>query len=305
MNFYGKYVFDALSRCIPSFFLLSFVRLILNRTHHNSRSRKLHFRQEPANQVVAFSLFNRHVPTMALLWSDIIDSGSKPAVAPFGHAMRASHFPCFDNVYIPLNHGSFGAFPSSVRDRQRELQDQTESRVDYMVRYAFPPLLDQARVAIAPLLGVATDEVVFVPNVTTAVNTVLRSLRYGKGDVILCFSTGYQTCEKTIDYLCESTLAESICVEIQYPIEDEELVRKFREMVDKVSGDGAGRKVKIALFDTVVAFPGVKMPWETLVKACREVGVLSLIDGAHGIGHIDLTSMGEVGPDFFTSNCYK
>jgi selenocysteine lyase/cysteine desulfurase len=32
---------------------------------------------------------------------------------------------------------------------------------------------------------------------------------------------------------------------------------------------------------------------------------LSLIDGAHGLGHIDLSHLGEVGPDFFTSNCYK
>jgi selenocysteine lyase/cysteine desulfurase len=28
----------------------------------------------------------------------------------------------------------------------------------------------------------------------------------------------------------------------------------------------------------------VRMPWEKLVEACREMGVLSLVDGAHGIG---------------------
>ena len=104
--------------------------------------------------------------------------------------------------------------------------------------------------------------------------------------------------------MCESTPAEQVVIEIEYPIEDDEIVERFRDMVEMVNRDGSQR-VKIALFDTVVAFPGVRMPWEALVKACRELGVLSLIDGAHGIGHIDLTDLGEVGPDFFTSNCYK
>ncbi len=47
------------------------------------------------------------------------------------------------------------------------------------------------------------------------------------------------------------------------------------------------------------------MPWEDLVKACHENSVLSLIDGAHGVGHIDLTHLAKVNPDFFMSNCYK
>jgi selenocysteine lyase/cysteine desulfurase len=47
------------------------------------------------------------------------------------------------------------------------------------------------------------------------------------------------------------------------------------------------------------------MPWETLVQACKEMNILSLIDGAHGIGHIDLSHLGEVDPDFFVSNCHK
>ena len=59
------------------------------------------------------------------------------------------------------------------------------------------------------------------------------------------------------------------------------------------------------LIDTVLTFPGARMPWEALVQACKDMGILSLIDGAHGIGHIDLSHLGEVGPDFFVSNCHK
>lgn len=59
------------------------------------------------------------------------------------------------------------------------------------------------------------------------------------------------------------------------------------------------------MFDTVLTFPGVRFPWEALVEACKKLQILSLIDGGNGIGHIDLRHLGRVGPDFFTSNCYK
>lgn len=223
-------------------------------------------------------------------------------VVPFGLPMRNDHF-IYDKAYTPLNHGSYGAFPAAVRDYRIQLQDRIEARPDPVIRNTLPPLLEQARAAVAPLLGVPTNEVVFVPNATTAVNTVLRNLAFTEGDVIVHFSTAYGACEKTIDYVCETTPLQSTSVTLEYPMEDAEVVEKFIERVRNVHQ--VGRRVKIAMFDTVLTFPGVRMPWEALVKACKTWGILSLIDGAHGVGHIDLSHIGEVGPDFFTSNCYK
>jgi len=70
-------------------------------------------------------------------------------------------------------------------------------------------------------------------------------------------------------------------------------VRLLRECIESVQNEG--KKVKLAMFDTVLTFPGARMPWEELVGVCKEAGVLSLIDGAHGVGHIDLQHLGEVG----------
>jgi selenocysteine lyase/cysteine desulfurase len=35
--------------------------------------------------------------------------------------------------------------------------------------------------------------------------------------------------------------------------------------------------------------------------SCKEFGILSFIDGAHGVGHIDLSHLGTLQPDFMTS----
>ena len=58
--------------------------------------------------------------------------------------MRQKHF-AFDPRYTPLNHGSYGAFPTRVRDHQRALQDRIEACSDpckydlctiYLARFA-------------------------------------------------------------------------------------------------------------------------------------------------------------------------
>ena len=106
---------------------------------------------------------------------------------------------------VPLNHGSYGAFPKVVRAKQRELQDQTEARSDPFIRFTIPKLLRESRNAMAPLLGASMQEVVFMPNATTGINTVLRNLKYEDSDIILYLSTAYGACEKTILHVCETT----------------------------------------------------------------------------------------------------
>ncbi|CZR62819.1 related to isopenicillin N epimerase [Phialocephala subalpina] len=221
---------------------------------------------------------------------------------PFGHRMRDAHF-SFSPSYTPLNHGSFGTHPKSVQARQNELQSLAAQRPDTHIVFDLPNLIDESRTAIAPLLGVDVDEVVFVPNATTGVNTVLRNLKWETGDVVVHFSTIYSACEKTISSVDELTPVESENVRLEYPIEDGEIVRRFRERVEKVRGEG--KRIRLAMFDTVLTFPGARMPWERLVEACKELDVLSLIDGAHGVGHIDLSELGKLSPDFFVSNCHK
>lgn len=216
--------------------------------------------------------------------------------------MRDTHF-AFANEYTPLNHGSFGASPILVQERQRELQKLEAERPDTFIVFDLPVLIDESREAVAPLLGAPVDEIVFVPNATTGINTVLRNLKFEEGDVIVHFSTIYDACEKTIFSVSELEPLSARSVLLEYPIEDEEVVRRFEETVLDVWSER--KNVKVAMFDTVLTFPGARMPWEKLVAACKELGVLSLIDGAHGIGHIDLKHLGKVSPDFFVSNCHK
>lgn len=223
-------------------------------------------------------------------------------ISKFGSEVRQDHF-CFAQGYRPLNHGSFGAFPRAIADHQRQLQLETEARPDTFIRYTYPKLLQAARSAIAPLLGADVDEVVFIPNATTGINTVLRNIDFQEGDVVIHFNTIYGACLKTLQSIAEGIGITLCSVNLTYPVEDSDILDNFENMVRSVKA--TGYPVKMAMFDTVLTFPGVRFPWEALVRSCRKFGILSFIDGAHGIGHIDLTHLGILKPDFMISNCYK
>ncbi|KAI9681620.1 MAG: hypothetical protein M1829_000817 [Trizodia sp. TS-e1964] len=221
-------------------------------------------------------------------------------LTPLGHAMRA-HF-LFSPSFTNLNHGSFGAFPRAVRTAMRRYQDANESQPDLFMRYTYLQLLDASRAALAALVNVPTGELVLTSNATMAVNIVLRNLVYAPNDAILYLPTAYPACEKTILYLAET--APVTAVKLAFPLlgSPSALVSAFTAAIKDTKARGL--RPVVALIETIIASPGLRLPYEALVRACRAEGVLSLVDGAHGVGQIPL-DLRALDADFFLSNCHK
>lgn len=214
----------------------------------------------------------------------------------------------FDPKYRNMNHGAFGTIPRVVQAARRHYQDQAELRPDVWIRYEWMNLLEGSRVALAPLLGVDKDTVTFVPNASVGINTVLRNLAWNDDakDEILYFDTIYAACGNTIEHLAEISRGHVAgrCLPLEYPLSDDEVVALFKKGIDECRA--AGKRPRAAVFDVISSIPALRVPFEALVKVCHEEGILSVVDGAHGVGLVDLRHLGtEVKPDFFISNCHK
>ncbi|KAJ1326952.1 hercynylcysteine S-oxide lyase [Microdochium nivale] len=239
---------------------------------------------------------------------DRSSTGPAPAAptVQYGRALL-DQFP-FDPAYRNMNHGSFGSIPKAIQSKLRGYQDQVEARPDKFIRYRGPELLAVSRATVAKIIRAPEDAIVFAANATTAVNIVLRNLTWnpdGK-DEILYFSTVYGACGKTIDYIVDSHppgTVSSRCIMTTYPAEDDDILAALYAAV-KTATETDGKRPRVCLFDSVVSLPGLRFPWERLTAACRDLGILSLVDGAQGIGMIDI-DVGAADPDFFLSNCHK
>lgn len=84
-----------------------------------------------------------------------------------------------------LNHGSYGACPTDVLAVQSAWRARLEAEPVQFLTYDLPGLLADARAAVGTFLRADPDGLAFVPNATTGVNTVLRSLDLEPGDELL------------------------------------------------------------------------------------------------------------------------
>ena len=196
-----------------------------------------------------------------------------------------------------LNHGSFGACPKQVLAVQQRLRSQLEQEPLRFFGREWEPLLDDARSKLAAFVGADVQDLVFVPNATTGVNSVLRSLTFSPEDEILTTNHEYNACRNALDFVASRTGARVVVAKIPFPIDSPQQV--MAAVIERVSP-----KTRLALLDHVTSQTGLIFPIQELVKQLQQRGVDTLVDGAHAPGMIPL-NLEEIGATYYTGNCHK
>ncbi len=202
-----------------------------------------------------------------------------------------------DPQVVFLNHGSFGACPRRVLEFQNELRARLERQpLQFMVR-ELEPLLDSAREALARFVGADAEDLVFVPNATSGVNTVLRSLEFQRGDELLVTDQEYNACRNALDFAAERAGARVVVAKLPFPVRDaDELVAPILERVTS--------RTRLALVDHVTSQTGLVMPLRRVVNELASRGIDTLVDGAHAPGMVPL-NLKDLGVAYYSGNCHK
>lgn len=191
-----------------------------------------------------------------------------------------------------LNHGSFGACPRAVFEEYQRLQLELErGPTDFLTRRlaewfwdggSKPGLLADSQKALASFVGARADDIAFVPNATSGLNAVIRSLRLDPEDEVLTTAHEYGAVVRTWEFVGANLV---VC-------EPDELVERM------------GPQTRAVCLSHITSPTALVLPVEDVCGAAREAGVLSIVDGAHAPGHVavDLESLGA---DVYAGNCHK
>jgi len=196
-----------------------------------------------------------------------------------------------------LNHGSYGACPQPVFETYQSWQRELERQPVEFLGRRIRGLLAEARAALAEYLGTAADNVVFMPNVTWAINAVAHALDLQPGDEVLATDLEYGAVDRTWRYYCGQRGVRYINQPIALPVTTAE------EFVNQL-WSGVTEQTRVISISHITSGTALILPVAEVCRRAREAGILTVIDGAHAPGQIDL-NLDDLGADFYGGNCHK
>lgn len=219
-----------------------------------------------------------------------------PHLSNFNHS-QFSQLWLLDKTVTFLNHGSFGACPLPTLQVQQQLREKLEQEPVHFFIREWEPLIKQSRQTLATFLGTSPDQLVFIPNATTGVNAVLRSLPFAAGDELLTTNQEYNACRNVLDFVAHNSGASIVTAPIPFPLDSPEAV--IEAVLNAVSP-----RTRLALLDHVVSQTALVFPIPRLVQELAARGVDTLVDGSHAPGMIPL-NLTEIGAAYYVGNCHK
>ena len=207
-----------------------------------------------------------------------------------------NHFLLRDDITF-LNFGSFGACPKDIFNDYIQWQYLLEKEPVQFIAVDGFCNLKIARKALADFIHCQSEDLVFVPNPSFAINIIAKNIELKEGDEILTTNLEYGAIDKTWNYYCKKSGAKYIQQEINLPILSKE---KFLENFWK----GYSGKTKIVFVSHITSSTGLILPVKEICEEAKKRELITIIDGAHVPAHIDL-NLTELKADYYTGACHK
>ena len=196
-----------------------------------------------------------------------------------------------------FNFGSFGACPKEIFDDYIQWQYLLENEPVQFIAINGPGYVKKSREALAKFIHCEAEDLVFVPSPTVAVNIIAKNFLLKAGDEILSTDLEYGACERTWNYYCKHSGAGYVQQKINLPIISKEA---FIEDFWK----GYSEKTKAVFISHITSSTGLIFPVKEICAEAKKRGLITIVDGAHVPGHIDL-DLSSLQADFYTGACHK
>ena len=199
--------------------------------------------------------------------------------------------------FINLESGYFSPSPESVKDYWINYVNEINESPSYYMRNSQVDMREKVREKLANYSGIKTSELVLTRNTTESMNIIIQGIRLKKGDEILRTNLEYPNIIQALD-MRERRYGTKVRI-VDVPIHP----KNQQEIVDKVIG-AVNKKTKVILISHMVFLNGQVFPVKEVCAKAREMGLETIVDGAHSFSHVDM-DISEIGCDYYASSLHK
>ena len=207
---------------------------------------------------------------------------------------------------VYLDNASSSHKPVQVLDAERRFVEQHYSNVHRGVHTLSQEATDgyeQARSTVAAFLGAQHDEVVFTKNATEAYNLVAYSFGNARAGERFHLGPGDEVCVTEMEHHSNLVPWQMLCERTGATLRWFGLTDDGRLDLSQLD-ELVNERTRVLAFVHVSNLLGTENPVDVLVRRAREVGALTLLDGAQSAPHqsVDVASLGV---DFFVATGHK
>ena len=196
-----------------------------------------------------------------------------------------------------LNHGSYGSCPIPVFEDYQKWQRKLEKQPVEFLTNDLWEALKHSRVTLSKFVGCDEDEVLFFSNPTSAIANVINSLNLNDGDEVLMTDHEYGALVRQWNLWGEKNNVKIKQQKVPVPVTSKDM------FIDNF-WRGVSKKTKVIFISQITSPTAIIFPVKEIVDLAKNKGILTIIDGAHVPGHIDL-NIHSLGCDFFTGAIHK
>lgn len=200
-------------------------------------------------------------------------------------------------AYRHLNHGSFGACPRPIFEDYQYWQLRLEQDPVQFFVHDGNKQLEISKAALAECIHCDPDDLVMTMNPSYAINIIAKTFGLEPGDEILTTNHEYGAMDRTWNYYCKKVGADYVQQDIPLGIQTKE------EFIDAFWA-GYSHRTKAIFISQITSMTATIFPVTEICERAKELGLITIVDGAHVPGHIPL-DLSKLKADIYTGACHK
>ena len=198
---------------------------------------------------------------------------------------------------IMVNSANLCPPPYFINEKVASFHADLARDVSFQNRAKYGEMKNQALEMLADFVGAHKNECGITRNTSEANNIVVNGLDLGKKDEVIVWDQNHPSINTALSQ--RSKRRGFTVKQVSVPKNPDTIEDLLNPFVDAINS-----KTRLICFSHISNVSGIKMPVKELCALANEKGILTHVDGAQGLGFVDL-DLHDLGCDFYTASTHK